>query len=1103
MIDKISYGDMVRAENVTIGNVELHNTLDKKTIEDFNRPLENLFYNDQEMLQIFENFTKNLYSDDVILQNSSYSNFEMTLADDIFILNNICYIRLTPGIVLKNSSDVNGKIIINYPNVAVAQRQLEKALDLNTTFGAESVEIKYIPELDIFKARIKTGVINNPSYTYYTKNSNTLSEWNDDTNAAYGYKSGVKLLNAILSDNLGAFNIANIKLETFVTNTGTYTDGTFYWVLNANNEFDLKINVAPTVDEFELTRFVATFNASAGTLTTTSTTQANTTFFNNANIVTDSIVNIETTTTDTVTLKNSAGSIEIDSDGDANFSNNLDITGDINTVVNINASGDIDASGDINGLDLVELSTGYSIEGGSSSSKTLTVDETKKLSDKQDNLTFGIANTNTVVINSADVADNDYAKFTSSGLEGRNYTEVREDLGLSITDDVVFGTVSADNADFGDIKIDSTNNVVENTAVDTSLIIRANGTGIINMPSNSLEVPNGITANLTGNADTATALESSFTVTFATGDVTGSFSTDGGSNVSNVDLTIEPDSVALGTQTTGNYVQQGNTTGNGISGSINSEGGTFTVTSNATSANTVSTIVFRDTSGNFAAGDITASEITTSVLDSNSAATWSLVDNNANALDISSGLLKINTTNEAEGISTNGYLTASGNITTSGDIKINGSTSGTITFSVPASAGTTAISFPATDGTVITSGDTKTVTNSMIADNAVFLSTQTTGDYVQTITGTTNQINIADDGEEGAGITISTPQDIDVNADIEFGSLLINDGNVTFKSWTTGASGAGYDRNILGSNAKPEVSSLNLDGGDLTISSGQSVGTGKSLISFKVPIPAGAAGTTLNALQEELKIENEKVTVANDLFVSGNLDVTGDIITTSTTEVNIGDSVMLLNAYETGTPSIDAGIEIERGTSSNVSILWDESEDEWTFGSHNVVASSFEGNLTGDVTGNVTTTSITSNSTAIWNLASNTSALNIESGLLVLDTTNSKVKTNGDIEITGDTVVINGLTKNFGSISLIDEADIVLPTGKSGFGFVQFETAAAFEYAQFVFTANGAVTLLQNSTNIDDADTDGKFCIFDNGTNVTISNRLAEAVTVRYEISYS
>ena len=70
--------------------------------------------------------------------------------------------------------------------------------------------------------------------------------------------------------------------------------------------------------------------------------------------------------------------------------------------------------------------------------------------------------------------------------------------------------------------------------------------------------------------------------------------------------TIAANSVALGTDTTGNYIATGAVSGIGLSGSSNSEGGTFTVTSNATNANTPSTIVARDASGNFSAGTITA-----------------------------------------------------------------------------------------------------------------------------------------------------------------------------------------------------------------------------------------------------------------------------------------------------------------------------------------------------------------------------------------------------------------------------------------------------------------------------------------------------------------
>jgi len=70
--------------------------------------------------------------------------------------------------------------------------------------------------------------------------------------------------------------------------------------------------------------------------------------------------------------------------------------------------------------------------------------------------------------------------------------------------------------------------------------------------------------------------------------------------------TIQANSVALGTDTTGTFVGAGAVSGVGLSGSLSAEGGTFTVTSNATDANTAATIVARDASGNFSAGTITA-----------------------------------------------------------------------------------------------------------------------------------------------------------------------------------------------------------------------------------------------------------------------------------------------------------------------------------------------------------------------------------------------------------------------------------------------------------------------------------------------------------------
>jgi len=59
---------------------------------------------------------------------------------------------------------------------------------------------------------------------------------------------------------------------------------------------------------------------------------------------------------------------------------------------------------------------------------------------KQSALTFGIENTNTVKIDSVDVADDEYARFTANGLESRSVTEVKTDLSLNNVENTTLST---------------------------------------------------------------------------------------------------------------------------------------------------------------------------------------------------------------------------------------------------------------------------------------------------------------------------------------------------------------------------------------------------------------------------------------------------------------------------------------------------------------------------------------------------------------------------------------------------------------------------------------------------------------------------------------
>jgi len=74
----------------------------------------------------------------------------------------------------------------------------------------------------------------------------------------------------------------------------------------------------------------------------------------------------------------------------------------------------------------------------------------------------------------------------------------------------------------------------------------------------------------------------------------------------------------------------------------------------------------------------------------------------------------------------------------------------------------------------------------------------------------------------------------------------------------------------------------------------------------------------------------DDVSIAGNLSIGGNLDVAGSINSINTTEINIVDNKVVLNTNVTGAPSTNAGIVVNRGTSTDTEILWNETADQWT-----------------------------------------------------------------------------------------------------------------------------------------------------------------------------
>ena len=100
----------------------------------------------------------------------------------------------------------------------------------------------------------------------------------------------------------------------------------------------------------------------------------------------------------------------------------------------------------------------------------------------------------------------------------------------------------------------------------------------------------------------------------------------------------------------------------------------------------------------------------------------------------------------------------------------------------------------------------------------------------------------------------------------------------------------------------------------------------------------------LNTQLENAKILQEAVSLqgggtsytvtidAENTVISGNLTVNGQLTSITSNEVNIGDSIILLNSDipSNTAPTENGGFSVKRGNAAAVSFLWDETNDRFT-----------------------------------------------------------------------------------------------------------------------------------------------------------------------------
>jgi len=300
---------------------------------------------------------------------------------------------------------------------------------------------------------------------------------------------------------------------------------------------------------------------------------------------------------------------------------------------------------------------------------------------------------------------------------------------------------------------------------------------------------------------------------------------------------------------------------------------------------------------------------------------------------------------------------ATGDITgvTAGDGLTGGGQSGAITLNIGAGTGITVN----TDDIAISAGGVGTT---QLADNGVTLAKMqqiATDSFLGRDTTGTGNVEVI---TASAARTILNVADGATNTE----EPAINRGGGT-PTLATGVTGAEV-RTLIGAGTssfsgsyndltnKPTIPAAANDA-TITITAGDGLQTGGNFTtdqSTNETITIDVDSTVVRTTGAQ-SIAGDK-TFSDDVIISGDLTVSGTTTTVDTANLVVSDNIIVLNNDVTGTPTENAGVEIERGTASNVLVRWNEGTDRWEFtndGSnyYNIPISSEYTNNVGDITG--------------------------------------------------------------------------------------------------------------------------------------------------------
>ncbi len=209
----------------------------------------------------------------------------------------------------------------------------------------------------------------------------------------------------------------------------------------------------------------------------------------------------------------------------------------------------------------------------------------------------------------------------------------------------------------------------------------------------------------------------------------------------------------------------------------------------------------------------------------------------------------------------------------------------------------------------------------------------------------------------GTGVfSVTTYKSVDFDTDLASKTTDDVSEGVTNLYWTTARGEAMFDSKLAAADTDDlSEGSTNLyytdtrarasigvtdAGGDGSLAYNSSTGvityTGPSASEIQAHITAGtgvsiASGVVSigQAVETTSNVDFATIETTGNVIVGGDLTVNGTVTSVNSTTVELGDNILLLNSGETGSPTANAGLEIERGTVANVLFRWNETTDKW------------------------------------------------------------------------------------------------------------------------------------------------------------------------------